>query len=238
LHGMNWRPSGSHLRLLTLPLLLDASVAAAATLPEFDIAAYCKSDPSLAEVAVANCIDRENRSRELASRLIDAIPEADVEACIHAEPKAGLGPYLSLTTCIELNPNFGHAVAKKSGDAPPPVATPDKAEKTISPDNTGSIHPASPVPPTLKFHFDRDLSVGSVGPDVRQLQIFLNANGFHIADSGPGSPGREVDVFGRDTETALIKFQNAHAAELLIPFGLTSGTGYLGSGTRQIINAM
>jgi len=245
-----------------LPLLICASGAAAATLPDFDITAYCKSEPNLTDVTVANCIDRENKSHELASRLIDAIPEADIDACIHATPKPGLGPYLSLAICIELNPNFGHAVTKRTeaapapSAAPAPIATPDKAQKAeslscgpdgasdpscranVSPENTGSLRPESPAPRAAKLHFDRDLSVGSVGPDVRQLQIFLNANGFRVADSGPGSPGREVDTFGRDTETALIKFQNAHAAELLIPFGLTKGTGFLGRGARKFINAM
>ncbi len=67
------------------------------------------------------------------------------------------------------------------------------------------------------------------GEDIRTLQIFLNANGFVVAQSGPGSPSNETSLFGRYTYRALIEFQLAH--------GLP-GTGYLGPLTRGVINGL
>ena len=73
-------------------------------------------------------------------------------------------------------------------------------------------------------------------PDVVQLQQYLNAHGFVVAKSGTGSPGHETTYFGKATRAALIKFQEAHAADILAPSGLTQGTGYFGPGTRAFVN--
>jgi peptidoglycan hydrolase-like protein with peptidoglycan-binding domain len=71
---------------------------------------------------------------------------------------------------------------------------------------------------------------------VIELQQYLNAHGFTLAASGPGSPGQETDYFGSLTYTALAAFQNAHASALLTPVGLTQGTGYFGPATRMFAN--
>lgn len=76
--------------------------------------------------------------------------------------------------------------------------------------------------------FTRDLSIGSVGEDVRQLQQFLNEYGFIIAVSGPGSPGHETINFGPLTQTALAKFQENK--------GIKPATGYFGPVTRTYMN--
>jgi peptidoglycan hydrolase-like protein with peptidoglycan-binding domain len=55
-----------------------------------------------------------------------------------------------------------------------------------------------------------NLSVGSKGEDVRNLQRFLNAIGFKIALSGPGSPGNETATFGSATRAALARYQSAN----------------------------
>ena len=88
------------------------------------------------------------------------------------------------------------------------------------------------------FVFTRTLRLGSVGPDVKQLQIFLNSHGFTIATSGVGAPGLEGTTFGKATEAALIKFQEANAKDILTPQGLTKGNGILGKATRTFINAI
>lgn len=84
--------------------------------------------------------------------------------------------------------------------------------------------------------FSRDIQTGSQGEDVRALQVFLNANGFLVASSGAGSPGNETDYFGNATKRALAKFQEANAKDILIPSGLSKGTGYFGARTRAFVN--
>ena len=58
------------------------------------------------------------------------------------------------------------------------------------------------------FVFNRDFKPGDIHEDIRQLQKYFNNNGFVLASSGPGSPGRETNYFGTITKTTLIKFQN------------------------------
>ena len=71
------------------------------------------------------------------------------------------------------------------------------------------------------FVFNNSLKVGMTSQDVRELQKFLNSKGFIVAQSGNGSPGNETAKFGTLTRNALIKFQEAHAAEVLLPAGLS-----------------
>jgi len=78
----------------------------------------------------------------------------------------------------------------------------------------------------------RNLSLGSVGEDVRQLQIFLNQNEFTVSESGPGSFGNESTYFGNKTKSAVIEFQNQFADQILVPVGLTRGTGFFGGSSR------
>ncbi len=84
----------------------------------------------------------------------------------------------------------------------------------------------------------RTLRVGSVGEDVRALQVFLNTHGFPVAQTGRGSLGNETAFFGPKTKQALIKFQEAHSTSILQPLNLTLGTGILGKETRRVINAL
>lgn len=87
------------------------------------------------------------------------------------------------------------------------------------------------------YQFGRNLSVGSSGSDVMQLQKSLNSMGFTIASTGAGSPGNETSYFGVMTKGALAKWQEAHTAEVLAPWGLTKGTGYLGTESRKFMNS-
>jgi peptidoglycan hydrolase-like protein with peptidoglycan-binding domain len=75
--------------------------------------------------------------------------------------------------------------------------------------------------------FLRDLEFGMTGPDVRELQKFLNKNEFFIASSGDGSPGNETDYFGSRTRAALARYQSVHA---IVP-----AAGYLGPKTRLLM---
>ncbi len=77
--------------------------------------------------------------------------------------------------------------------------------------------------------FTRDLSLNSQDPDVLALQVFLNTNGFPLANQGPGSPGHETNRFGPLTQSALIRFQQAN--------NLTPALGYFGPVTRGVVNS-
>ena len=86
------------------------------------------------------------------------------------------------------------------------------------------------------YAFGRSLTVGSVGEDVRQLQKILNAEGFVVAKTGPGSVGNESTYFGPATKAALMRYQNFYRADILAPNGLMAGTGYFGPATIKFMN--
>ncbi len=67
--------------------------------------------------------------------------------------------------------------------------------------------------------------------DVKCLQEFLKNQG---ADIYP--EGLVTGNFGSLTKSAVIKFQEKYAADILKPVGLSKGTGYVGSQTRAKIN--
>jgi len=73
--------------------------------------------------------------------------------------------------------------------------------------------------------FTRTLKLGMRGNDVQCLQALLNV-----------SP--QTGYFGPLTRSAVIKFQEDHADEILAPVGLTRGTGVVGPSTRAKLNAM
>lgn len=82
----------------------------------------------------------------------------------------------------------------------------------------------------------RNLKLGDRGEDVRELQALLNRDqATAVAQLGPGSPGQETDYFGPLTQNAVMRLQNAHAAEILTPLGLTAPTGIVGAQTRAYL---
>jgi hypothetical protein len=91
---------------------------------------------------------------------------------------------------------------------------------------------------TTVYQFARNLTRGMQGEDVLKLQEFLNKNGAKLAENGPGAPGRETTRFSSRTFNALIRYQEAHAKEILGPEKLKKGTGYFGPNTRAFINAI
>ena len=77
--------------------------------------------------------------------------------------------------------------------------------------------------------FTRNLGAGDIGDDVRRLQVFLNQNGFTIADTGPGSPGSETTYYGSLTTQAVARYQQAN--------GIQPAVGSFGPITRAHVNS-
>ncbi len=72
--------------------------------------------------------------------------------------------------------------------------------------------------------FTRTLKLNSKGVDVKDLQKFLNSQGFSVAKKGPGSKGKETTLFGPATKAAVIRFQKAYR--------ITPANGVVGEKTR------
>ena len=100
------------------------------------------------------------------------------------------------------------------------------------------IQHVSTTTSSTAFRFSKTLSLLDEGPEVRKLQEFLNTHGFTLAESGPGSPGQETERYGAATRQAVIKFQEAYAAEILHPSGFTNGTGVFGPATLKKANEL
>ncbi len=92
-----------------------------------------------------------------------------------------------------------------------------------APESGNGSAPTIPIP-------TRNLSPGTVGDDVKNLQKFLNKHGFTIAASGVGSPQNETTYFGNGTYRALIKFQQANK--------ISPATGYFGPKTRAKMQSL
>lgn len=98
-----------------------------------------------------------------------------------------------------------------------PSATPFTPASAASPPA-----PASSAPPP----FVQNRQLCDEEPGILALQQWLNANGYPLAQTGAGSPGKETDIFGPHTYEALIQFQAAHR----LP-----ATGFLGPLTRAAL---
>jgi len=91
----------------------------------------------------------------------------------------------------------------------------------------------------LEDLWERNLSIGTKGDDVRRLQVFLNEDpDTQISISGAGARGKETNYFGPATARALKKFQEKYKAEILSPNGLHRGSGFLGKKTRAKMHAL
>lgn len=85
--------------------------------------------------------------------------------------------------------------------------------------------------------FYKYLKFGQISTDIKSLQILLNQDAdTKVASFGPGSPGKETNFFGILTKAAVIKFQEKYAKDILIPFNLAEGTGFVGKNTLLKIN--
>jgi uncharacterized repeat protein (TIGR02059 family)/uncharacterized delta-60 repeat protein len=111
---------------------------------------------------------------------------------------------------------------KMFGKLPKPQATSTATSTVVNnQNNTKTPNNTTPV------SFTRNLQLNSRGEDVRNLQRFLNQNGFSVSASGAGSPGRETNLFGPATRRALIRYQQAN--------NIRPAIGFFGPVTRAMI---
>ena len=135
-------------------------------------------------------------------------------ALIEYQSAVGVSPtngYYGPSTQAKVQAGVGTAPATPSTPLTPPVQPPVSATST-------------------QVVLTRDLSLGKSGEDVRSLQKLLNANGFAITASGPGSKGNETTYFGPATKAAVIKFQLSRS---IVP-----SAGYVGILTRASLALM
>lgn len=112
-------------------------------------------------------------------------------------------------------------------------------EPSIQVSTTSSTPTIVEVTSTAKLTevFTRNLGLGSVGEDVKLLQIYLNNHNFMVSSIGLGSSGNETTFYGEKTKAAVKLYQEYYKDEILIPLGLQEGTGFFGTTTRNYLNS-
>ena len=78
---------------------------------------------------------------------------------------------------------------------------------------------------------EANMGPGSTGEGVRELQVWLNDNGYTVAESGAGSPGNESTYYGSRTQSAVGAFQDDHG----VSYG--AHRGYWGPASRSAARA-
>ncbi len=85
---------------------------------------------------------------------------------------------------------------------------------------------------TFCHTFNANIDFGEAGDEVSALQSALSKSGFSSGDEELN------DSFGKKTENAVINFQEKYKSNILGPWGFKSGTGYVGTTTREKLNEL
>jgi ABC-type transport system substrate-binding protein len=86
------------------------------------------------------------------------------------------------------------------------------------------------------FTFTKTLTKGSSGNEVTKLQECLANANWVGEDVYPN--GKITGYYGNDSVAAVNRFQEKYAEDILIPSGLTEGTGSVKAGTREKLNEL
>jgi hypothetical protein len=84
--------------------------------------------------------------------------------------------------------------------------------------------------------FNRNLKYGNAGAEVRALQIALDKQEFAPIPHKQGD--KNYGNFEEYTASAVVGFQQKYKQDILVPWGLEYGTGYVGSTTREKLNEL
>ncbi len=153
--------------------------------------------------------------------------------CPLPTPPVAPTPPASTQATTQESPTGSNPASITNPPAPAPTPSPAPARAPASPilsnpaaDDTG----VTPDPSTCKpyiysfIHYGRRNNV----KDVTELQNFLNQNiGANLTVNG---------IYDRATFNAVIKFQELHYDEILKPWHIKKGTGYVYLTTRRWIN--
>lgn len=89
--------------------------------------------------------------------------------------------------------------------------------------------------PKSSWTFNKYMFLGSIGKQVKELQKYLNENGYFVSYEGRGAPGMETNFFGLKTRRALKDFQSEYS-ELFNTKSLEYRLGIFGKQTKDLIN--
>ncbi len=84
--------------------------------------------------------------------------------------------------------------------------------------------------------FSTNLRIGDSNDEVFALQTALDKEGFSVVDLSENGSGQSK--FGEQTASAVVGFQEKYRSEVLAPFRLTRGTGFVGPSTRAKLNRL
>jgi len=85
--------------------------------------------------------------------------------------------------------------------------------------------------------FNTNLKINDQGEDVIALHQVLEKEGFGPFDRG-GDDINALKIFTEDTASAVVGFQEKYINEILTPYRLKHGTGFVGAGTRAKLNKL
>ena len=85
--------------------------------------------------------------------------------------------------------------------------------------------------------FNTNLKIGDSGTEVTALHQALEKMGFGPFDRGDGE-SNAFDDFTEQTASEVVGFQQKYKDEVLTPWGLKYGTGFVGKSTRAKLNAL